>query len=172
MTIPNQFLRRYYSRPNGRDPSRPSVRECDRPPRHAGERIIGHDDRYARFFRQEFVDIAQESASTGQNDAMLGDIAPQFRRSLFQRLLHDADDALEGFLQSFENLVAVQRKPGGTPSARLRPVTDSSRTLQTGISGPDFQFDAFGGRLADQDPVVPANVVHDRFVQAITADAG
>src|SRR6185437_12500292 len=85
--------------------------------RDAGKWIIGHDDGQARFFCQEFVDVAQESASAGQNDAMLGDVASEFGGRLFQGLLHDADDALERLLQCLEDLVAARVNLRGTPSA-------------------------------------------------------
>ena len=91
------------------------------PPRYAGKWIICHDDGQARFFCQEFVDVAQESASTGQNDAMFGDVASQFGGRLFQGLLHDADDALEGLLQCFEDLVAAQGKPAWHALSQVPP---------------------------------------------------
>src|SRR6185312_1692700 len=102
--------------------------------RHAGKWIICHDDGQARFFCEEFVDVAQEGASPGQNDAMLGDVASQFGGGLFQGLLHDADDALEGLLQCFENLVAAQGESAWHALSQVSPRNGHFPHLRTGIS--------------------------------------
>jgi hypothetical protein len=41
---------------------------------HAGERVIRNDDGEAGLLGQELVDIAQQRATAGENDAALGDV--------------------------------------------------------------------------------------------------
>ena len=55
--------------------------------RDARQRIVSNYDRQSGFFHQQFVDIAQQCAATGQDDATIGDIGAQFRRRLLQRFL-------------------------------------------------------------------------------------
>ena len=67
-------------------------------PRDAGQGVIRYDDWEAGLFREELVDVAQQGAATGQDDAALRDVGPKLGRSLFERLFHGADDALQGLL--------------------------------------------------------------------------
>src|SRR5437763_4395957 len=63
--------------------------------RHAGERVIRHDDGQTGLFREELVDIAQQRATAGEDDAALGDVGAKLGGSLFERLLHGAHDTLQ-----------------------------------------------------------------------------
>ena len=45
--------------------------------RNAGQWIIGYDDWQAGLLGQELIDVAQQRATTGENDAPLGDIGPE-----------------------------------------------------------------------------------------------
>src|ERR1700735_223579 len=90
-----------------------SVHQLENPAaaaRDAGERIVRHDDRQAGLFGEELVDIAQQRTAAGEYDASIGDVRAEFRRSLFERLLDRAHDALQRFLQSFEDFIAVESK--------------------------------------------------------------
>jgi hypothetical protein len=76
--------------------------------RHAGQRIVRDDDRQTGFLRQKLVDVAQQRAAAGEYDAALRDVRAELRRSLLERLLDRADDALQRLLQRLEDLVAIQ----------------------------------------------------------------
>ena len=76
----------------------------------AGQRIIGDNDWQSGFLHQEFVDVAQHGATTGEDDAAFGDVRTQLGRRLLKRFFNSTNDALQRFLQSFENLVAVECK--------------------------------------------------------------
>ena len=77
---------------------------------NTGQWVVGNDHRQAGFFHQQLVEITQHCATAGQYDAAFGDIGTQFRRRLLQGFLDGTDDALQRFLQRFENFVAVQRE--------------------------------------------------------------
>ena len=112
-----------------------AIHQFENPPaaaRDTGERIIGHDYRQAGLFGEEFVDVAQQCAAAGDHDAAVGDVRAKFRGRLLERLLDRADDALQRLLQGLEDFVAVKVKLRGTPSERLRPLTESSRTCWPG----------------------------------------
>ena len=88
-----------------------------------------------------------------------------------KRLLHGADDALQGFLQRFENFVAVEREAARHAFGEVAALHRQLAHLLAGIGGADLDLDALGGGLTDQDAVVAAHVVHDGFVEAVAADA-
>src|ERR1700688_1878650 len=52
---------------------------------HRGQRVVGDRDRQAGFFPDALVEIAQERAAAGEDDAAVADIGGKFRRSTFQR---------------------------------------------------------------------------------------
>src|ERR1700730_12436619 len=138
---------------------------------HAGQRVIRHHDREPGLLGEQLVDVAQQRATAGEHDATLGDVRAQLRRSLLERLLHGTHDALQRLLQCLENLVAVQRKAARHALGEVAAFHRQFAHLLPGIGRTDFDLDALGGRLADEDAVVAAHVVHDRLVHAITADA-
>src|SRR5689334_5682067 len=78
--------------------------------RNARERIVRDDHGQARFFREELVDVRQQRAAAREHDAALCDVRTELRRRLLERELHRTDDALQRFLQRFQDLVAVQRE--------------------------------------------------------------
>src|SRR3977135_764203 len=81
--------------------------------RHAGERIVGDDHRESGLLHQELIDVAQQRAAAGEDNAALGYVGTQLGGRLFECLLDRADDALEGLLQRLEDLVAVEREAAG-----------------------------------------------------------
>src|SRR3954468_2402135 len=137
----------------------------------AGERVIRYDDGQAGLFREQLVYVAQQCAATGEHDATFRNVGSKLGRSLLQRLLHGADDALQGFLQRFQNFVAVQGEAARYAFGKIASLHRQLTHLLTGIGRADFDLDALSRRLTDQDAVVPADVVHDRFVEAIATDA-
>ena len=139
--------------------------------RDAGQRIVGDDHRQAGFFHEQLVDVAQQRAAAGEHDAALGDVGAEFRRGLLERLLDRADDALQRFLQRLEDLVGVQREAARHAFGEVAALDRHLAHLLAGIGRADLDLDALGGGFADQDAVVAAHVVDDRFVEAVAADA-
>src|SRR3984957_9780443 len=138
--------------------------------RNAGERIIGHHHRQPGLFHQQLVDVAQQRAAAREHDATLGHIGTQFRRSLFQRLLDRAHDALQRLLQCFQDLVAVEREAARHALRQIAALDRQLPYLLAWIGRADLDLDALGRGLANQDAVVATHVVHDRIVEAIAAD--
>src|SRR5438105_10573821 len=139
--------------------------------RHAGQGVVRHHDREPRFLGEQLVDVAQQRAAAREHDATLGDVRAQLRRSLLERLLHGTHDALQRLLQGLEDLVAVQREAARHSLGEIAPLHRQLTHLLAGVGRADLDLDEHGGRLADEDAVVAAHVVHDRLVEAIAADA-
>src|SRR5207302_4602443 len=67
--------------------------------------------------------------------------------------------------------VAVQREAARHSLGEIAALHRQLTHLLAGVGRADLDLDALGGRLADEDAVVAAHVVHDRLVEAIAADA-
>src|SRR5258706_1565378 len=76
----------------------------------ARERILGHDDRQARFFHQQPIQVAQQRTAPGQHHAAIGDVGAQFRWRLLQRDLHCRYDLVQRIGQRLQDLVAGDRE--------------------------------------------------------------
>ena len=59
----------------------------------------------------------------------------------------------------------------GTPATRSRPFTISDALLVGRVGGADLDLDAFRSALADQQVVLALDVVEDRVVHLVAADA-
>src|ERR1035441_4438080 len=136
----------------------------------AGQWIVRDDDREPRFLHQQFVDIAQQRTAAGQDDAALGHVRAEFGRRLLEGLLDGAHDALQGLLQRFENLIAVERKAARHAFGQVATLDRQLAHLGSGVSRADLDLDALGGGLADQDAVVSEYIVHDRGSEGTAAD--
>src|SRR3984957_6022830 len=139
--------------------------------RNTGQRIIGNHHGKAGFFHEQFIDVAQQRAAAGQDDAAFGDIGAEFRRRLFQRLFDRPHDALQGFLEGFQYFIGIQGEAAGHAFGQITALDGYFAHRLARIGRTDFQFDAFRRGLADQDAVVAADVVGDRFVELVAADA-
>src|ERR1700675_2601346 len=144
----------------------PAAAACD-----AGQRIVRHHHRQPGLFHEQFIHVPQQRAAAREHDPTLGHVGSEFRRSLFEGLLDGAHDALQRFLQSLENFVRVQGEAAGHSLGEVAALDRNLANLLAGIRRADLQFDAFRGRLADQDAVVAAHVVGDGFVELVAADA-
>src|SRR5437879_7127882 len=139
--------------------------------RHTGQGVVRHHDREPGLLGEQLVDVAQQRAAAREHDATLGDVRPQLRRSLLERLLHGTHDALQRLLQGLEDLVAVQREAARHALGEIAALHRQFAHLLPGVGRADLDLDALGGRLADEDAVVAAHVVHDSLVEAIDTDA-
>src|SRR5581483_5369229 len=138
----------------------------------AREGVIRYHDGQAGLLREELVDVAQERATTREDDAALGDIRSELRRRLFERLLDGAHDALQRLLQRFENLVAVEGETTRHAFGEIAALDRELADLLSRVGRADLDLDALGRGLTNEDAVVAPHVVHDRFVEAVAADAG
>src|ERR1700676_4680201 len=75
---------------------------------HASQRIVRDDHRQPGLFRQQFIDVAQQSTPAREHDAAICDIAAEVRRRLFERPPYRPHDALQWFVQGLPNLVRIQ----------------------------------------------------------------
>src|SRR3954470_9468355 len=72
---------------------------------HAGERIVGNDDRKTGLLHQQAVEVAQQRAAPRKHHALLCDIGAELGRRLLERALHRRDDLVERLGERFQDLV-------------------------------------------------------------------
>ena len=90
---------------------------------------------------------------------------------MLQGGLDRADDAGQGLLQGFENLVGVDGEAARHALGQIAALDLNLQHLVAGEGGADFLLNALGGGVADEDAVVAADVVDDGFVETVAADA-
>src|SRR5260370_26349704 len=138
---------------------------------HASQRIIGDEHRQPGLFHDQFIDVAQQCASTGEHDTALRHIAAEIRRRLLKRVPHRTHDTLQWLLESLQYFIRVQRERTWYTFREVSSPDGDFTNLLAGIGRTDFNLDALCGCLSDQDAVVAAHVDRDRFVELIPAHA-
>src|SRR5687768_5119723 len=72
--------------------------------RYAGQGVVGHRNRQAGCMAQDIVEIGEQGAAAGQNDAFIDDVARQLRGGMFQGDLNRLDNGPDRFGQGFRHL--------------------------------------------------------------------
>ena len=83
--------------------------------------IVGHHHGEARLLAQEDVQVGQEGAASGEDDALVDDVGRELGRRLLQRQEDGLDDRVRRLGQRFPDLVGVTMTVLGTP--RIAPFT-------------------------------------------------
>src|SRR5690242_4972728 len=79
------------------------------------------------------------------------------------------DDTVEGISQCFENLVAGNGETARYPLCKIAALDLHLAHFGSRKSGSNFLLDQFRSNLADQHPVVTANIIDDGLVKLVTA---
>src|SRR5690606_14259067 len=137
---------------------------------HAGERIFGHHHRQAGFFLEQAVQVAQQRAAAGQGDALVGDVGAQFGGRLFQRDLDGRHDLVERIGERFQDFVGRHREAARHAFGQVAPLDFDLAHFGPRERRADFFLDEFGGGLADEHAVIPADIVDDGLVELVAAD--
>ena len=100
-----------------------------------------------------------------------GDVRAQFGRRLLEGVLDAGDDVVQRVGQGFQDLVAADREGARHAFAEVAALDFHLAHFAAGEGRADLLLDAFGSGLADQHAVVAADVVDDRFVKLVAANA-
>src|SRR5690606_2679478 len=119
----------------------------------------------------EAIDIADESAASGENETAVDEIGGKFRRAAFERDANEFHDGVDGVGERFADFLRCDVQ-------RLRETGDGIAAfdfegqflLQRG-SRADADFDFLGGAFSDEQVVGPLHVIDDRVVNFVAADA-
>ena len=73
---------------------------------HRGQRVLGDEDRQAGFVAQALVEIAQQRAAAGEDDAAIVDVGRELGRNAFERVADRLDDLAQRLCERFADLAS------------------------------------------------------------------
>ena len=137
----------------------------------AGEGALGEVHGHVGLVAETLVEPLEESAAPCQDDAAIHDVGGELRRCLVQRRLDRVDDLRHRVVERAADLVGGDdhglREPGQhVAAAHLR-----LHLLGQPVGGADLELDLLGRLLPDQELVLLLDVVDDRLVHLVAADA-
>src|SRR5215204_2802704 len=139
--------------------------------RDTGERRLGQVRRHLGLVAQAVVEPLEERAAAGEHDAAVHDVRGQLRRRAVARLLDRIDDRLERLLQRHPDLLAREDDRFGQARDQVAPADLRLHLLGQREGGADLQLDLLSGLLPDHQLVLALDVVDDRLVELVPADA-
>src|SRR3954452_15157695 len=127
--------------------------------------------RHLGLVAQPVVESLQQGAATGKHDPAVHDVRRELGRSAIEGLLDGVDDRLNRLLDRHPDLFAREDN-------RLREAGDQVAAANLGLhllleweGGPDLELDLLGRLGADHQLVLTLDVVRDRLVDLVAADA-
>ena len=139
--------------------------------RDARQRRLGEVRRHVRLVAQALVEPVQQRAAAGEHDAAVHDVGGELGRRLVERRLDRVDDLRHRLLERVPHLLARE-------DHRLRQAGEHVAAAHLGlhlflhrVRRADLELDLLGGLLADQQLVLALDVVDDRLVHLVAADA-
>src|ERR687895_1570340 len=139
--------------------------------RHAGERRLGQVGGHLRLVAQALVEPLQQRAAAREHDAAVHDVAGQLRRRAVERLLDRVDNRLERLLERHPDLFAREHDRLGEAGDEVAAADLGLHLLREREGGPDLELDLLGRLLPDHELVLALDVVDDRLVELVAADA-
>src|SRR4051812_9804017 len=137
----------------------------------AGERALGQVHRHLRLGADPVGQALKQRSPAGEHDAAIHDVGGELGRRLVERLLDGVDDLRERRLEGTAHL-------GAREHHRLRQAADqvASPDLRLDLLGQlvgraDLELDLLRGLGADHQLVLALDVLDDRLVQLVAADA-
>jgi hypothetical protein len=128
-------------------------------------------DRHARFVLEALVEAPQQGPTPGEHDALVHDVGRQFRRGAVQRGFDRIDDCVHRLFDGFANFLC--RDLDRLRQARNEVTAFDLRNhfFGHGEHRGDREFQRLGRAFAEQELVFLLDVLHDRFVEFVSAGA-
>jgi hypothetical protein len=128
--------------------------------RDAGQRIVGDGDRKPGLVAKHLVEPLQQRAAAGQDDALVDDVGGELGRGILERDPDALDDRPDRLAQRLGDLALVDRDLLGHAVDEVAALDVDGEAVAVGgrLGDPDLLLDPLGGRLADQQIVVAADV--------------
>ena len=122
---------------------------------------------------QHIIEVTQKRAAPGHDDAFIDDVGGQFRRGVFECDLDGFDDLAHGFGQRFRDLAFGNDDLFRHAVQQVAALDFHLAAFAVGgrAGGTNFLLDALRRGLADQQVVHAADVIDDRVIHLVAADA-
>ena len=126
---------------------------------------------HLRLLAQPLVEPLQQRAAAREHDPAIHDVRRQLGRRAVQRLLDRVDDLHERLLERGADLLGGQHDGLGQAGDQVAAPDLRLHLLLQRVGGADLELDLLGRLLADQELVLLLDVVDDRLVELVAADA-
>src|SRR5436309_10070450 len=138
---------------------------------NGGERIVGQDHGQARLLAEKRVEIPEQRPATGQHDPLVDDVRRELGRRALETDTHGLDDLVDGLEQRVSDLLVRDLDGLRHTGHEVAALDLHGLELRAGIGRADGDLDQLGGPLADEQVVLPLDVLDDRLVHLVAADA-
>src|SRR5579864_1034779 len=135
------------------------------------ERVVGDRDWQARFLANALVEILQERAAAGQNDAAVADVGGKFGRRAFEGDANRVQNRGDAFGKRFADFAVVNRDGARDAFDQIAALHLERKRLLERVRRADFNFNLLGGALTDEQIVFALQVMHYRLVHFVSGDA-
>src|SRR5919109_3151494 len=147
------------------------LERAPRADRDAGQRRFRAVRGHLRLVAQPLVEALEERAAAGEHDPAVHDVGGQLGRRAVERLLDRVDDLHERLLERRAHLLGREHDGLRQPGDEVAAADLGLHLLFQRVRGADLELDLLGGLLADQELVLLLDVVDDRLVELVAADA-
>src|ERR1051325_10172976 len=122
---------------------------------------------------QHAIEIGQQSAAAGQDDALLNNVGGEFRHGLFKGNIHRVNDRADRLGQALRDLALANHDLPGHAARQIAALDfhDLALALLGQASRPDPLLDALGAVLADQNVKLTTDIADDGLVHLVATDA-
>ena len=135
------------------------------------ERVLRHVARDAGDLGEERVEVAQQRAAAGHDHPLVDDVARQLGRRLLEHVAHRGHDLLERLLDRLGDLGRGDRDRARQAGDHVAALDLHRQRLVERQRGADLDLHLLGRALADHEVVLAPDVVGDRLVEPVAADA-
>ena len=141
------------------------------PERDRVERQLGDRDREAGLLAQAPVEVLQERAAAREDDPLVHDVGRELGRRLLEGDADGVDDDPDRLRERLAHLGVGQREGLRDPLDEVAPLDLHRERLVEREGRADLDLDLLGGPLADEEVVLPLDVLDDRLVHLVRGDA-
>src|SRR3954471_4364354 len=139
--------------------------------RDAGQRRLGAVGGHLGLLAQALVEALQQAAAAGEHDPAVHDVRRELGRRAVERLLDRVDDLHQRLLERGTHLLGSEDHGLREPGDEVAAADLGLDLLLERVRAADLELDLLGRLLADQEFVLLLDVVDDRVVELVAADA-
>ncbi len=138
----------------------------------AGQRVIGDRDGEPGLLADALIEILDESAAAGEDNAAVADVGAEFGRGALERYADGVDEWWRCIRHSASRISPVVDGDGlGHAFDEVAALDLHGQRLVQRIGGAELDLDLLGGALADEQVIFPLQVIHDGFVHLVAGHA-
>src|SRR5207249_3134525 len=113
----------------------------------------------AGLFADALIQILQQRAAAGEDDAAIADIGGKLGWRALQRHANGIHDGADAFAESFANLAVIHSNGLGHALDEVAALDLHGQRLIQRIGGTDLNLDLLGGAFADEQVVLALEVI-------------